>query len=62
MPSVSAEHEKELHQLQDRLVDFEMRMLRRIDYLQEVDEKRDGRLKRMAAWPDRRRPDCQCPF
>ena len=36
--------------LQDRLVDFETRMLRRIDYLQEVDTKRDLRLRRMAAW------------
>ena len=32
---------------QDRLVDFETRMLRRIGYLQEVDTKRDVRLQRM---------------
>ena len=36
---------------QDRLIDFETRMLRRIDYLQEVDTKRvstsDVRLQRM---------------
>ena len=34
---------------QDRLIDFETRMLRRIDYLQEVDTKRNLRLRRMAA-------------
>tara|TARA_B110001469_G_scaffold124364_1_gene137849 strand:- start:261 stop:452 length:192 start_codon:yes stop_codon:yes gene_type:complete len=32
---------------QDRLVDFETRMLRRIGYLQEVDTARDVRLERM---------------
>ena len=44
---VSAEYERELRRLQDRLIDFETRMLRRIDYVQDADRARDVRLKRM---------------